>query len=88
MTQPQPLQLIPADMPLSKKLAAMTIACADVDGLSCGLSLGPIEAVPLESLYDWHADLFQSARRVEELIIAREKANDAAREAAQEEEAA
>ena len=80
MTQLQPLQLTPADMPLSKKLAAMTIACADASGLSCGFARGPIDAVPLESLYDWHADLFQSARRVEELIIARE--------AAQEEEAA
>ena len=88
MTQPQPLQLIPVDMPLNKKLAAMTIACADASGLSCGFALGPIDDVPLESLYDWHAELFQTALRVEELIIAREKANDAAREAAQKEEAA
>ena len=88
MTQLQPLQLIPADQPLPERMAAMTIACADASGLSCGFALGPIDAVPLKGLYDWHADLFQAALRVEELIIAREKANDAAREAAQEEEAA
>ena len=75
-------------MPLNKKLAAMTIACADVSGLSCGFAIGPVEAVPMESLYDWHAELFQAARRVEELIIAREKTIAEAREAAQEEEAA
>ena len=58
----------------------MTIACADASGLSCGFALGPIDAVPLESLYDWHAELCAAARRIEEMIMVRE--------AAQEEEAA
>ena len=88
MTQPQPLQLIPATQPLPERVAAMTIACADVSALSCGFALGPVNGVPLSNLYDWHADLTAAARRVEELIAAREAATDAALEAAMAQEVA
>ena len=60
----------------------MTLACSDVSGLSCGFALGPVDGVPLSNLYDWHADLTAAARRVEEMIAAREAATDAALEAA------
>ena len=88
MTQPQPLQLIPADMPLSKRLAAMTCACADVSGLSCGFALARGEGVPIDCLYDWYGELRDASRRIEELILAGEKSANEVRYAAMEQEAA
>jgi hypothetical protein len=86
MTQPQVLQQVTTLRPLPQRVAAMNNACGDVCGLSAGFSLGPIDGLPLDSLYDWQGDLQASMTRIEKLIAAREAAIDEARYAAMEQE--
>lgn len=78
MTQPQPLQLVPTARPLPERIAAMTRACSDVSGLSAGFALDGCDGLDTGTLADWFYELSDAARRLDDLLIARQAADDEA----------